>query len=167
MEDIADAAGIPRATLYEYVAGREDLIDLVLTARLGEIAESLASGAADAASFAEAVVQISTDAVMVTRGDPEIRNIFVTARNRRVNDVLEGYNPAVAAITDRFLEPMLERGRASGELRQDVSRAQIGGWIRAVYTAFVLRQEVSRDEVASMMESFLLPSLMAAEKRSS
>jgi hypothetical protein len=75
--------------------------------------------------------------------------------------VLEGHNPEVAQIVAHFLAPILARGRASGELREDVTDEQIVSWIRAVYSAFILREEVDRDHIREMMATFLLPSLSA------
>ena len=163
MSDIADAAGIPRPTLYEYVSGREQLIDLVLTERIREIGEELASAAGKAKSFPDALVETSVEAIMFSRSDREITNIFATAPNRQVHQVLEGPNPEVAGVVGALLRPVLERGRASGELRDDVSEEQIVEWIRAVYTAFILREEVEREEVEIMIRDFLLPSLRRAK----
>jgi AcrR family transcriptional regulator len=159
MGDIADAAGIPRPTLYEYVSGREQLIDLVLIERIGEIAAALGSVAAAAQSFSEAVVETSVEAVMMTRSDQEITNIFTTAPNRQVHQVLEGPNPEVARIVGEFLEPILQKGVDSGDLRADVSHELIVDWVRAVYSAFILRETVDRDAVRTMMRAFLLSSL--------
>jgi AcrR family transcriptional regulator len=159
MSDVAEAAGIPRPTLYEFIAGREALIDLVLTARLREIAEEVRSVADRASSFAEAVVETSVAAVMTTRGDPEVANIFATAPGRQVHQILEGDNVPMAEITAHFLSPMLAHGVRSGELRDDVEPEQIVAWIRAVYTAFVVREDAGEDEVRDMLRTFLRPSL--------
>jgi hypothetical protein len=76
----------------------------------------------------------------------------------------------MAEITAHFLEPMLARGVRSGELRDDVGPEQIVAWIRAVYTAFVVREDADEDEVRVMLRTFLLPSLrserwVAAQRR--
>jgi AcrR family transcriptional regulator len=160
MADIADAAGIPRPTLYEYVAGREELIDLVLVERIREIGEELKAAAGKAGSFSDALAETSVEAIMYARSDREITNIFATAPNRQVHEVLEGPNPEVASVVAGLLRPVLEMGRASGELRDDVSEEMIVNWIRAVYTALILREEVERDEVERTIRAFLLPSLM-------
>jgi AcrR family transcriptional regulator len=165
MGDVAEAAGIPRPTLYEYVANREELIDLVLITRLREIAAQVRSVADNAVSFADAVVETSVAAVLTTRDDPEVANIFTTAPNRQVHQVLEGSNATVAQITAHFLEPMLAHGRRSRELRDDVELEQIIAWIRAVYTAFVVREDADEHEIREMMQTFLLPSLLAARGR--
>jgi AcrR family transcriptional regulator len=162
MADIADAAGIPRPTLYEYVAGREQLIDLVLVERIREIGQELKSAATGAGSFSEALVATSVEAIMYARSDREITNIFSTAPNRQVHEVLEGPNPEVASVVAGLLGPVLEMGRSSGELRDDVPEELIVSWVRAVYTAFILRDEVDRAEVETMIRAFLLPSLQAA-----
>lgn len=162
MADIADAAGIPRPTLYEYVSGREALIDLVLVARIREIGEALTDAADRAGSFSEALVGTSVEAIMFSRSDREITNIFATAPNRQVHQVLEGPNPEVEQVVAQVLQPVLEMGRESGELRDDVSEQQVVDWVRAVYTALILRDEVERAEVEAMVRTFLLPSLSAS-----
>lgn len=161
MGDIAEAAGIPRPTLYEYVAGKDDLIDMVLAQRLKEISEGLAPIADSAASFAEAVVETSVEAIRVTRADREITNIFATASNRRVHQVIEGPHPEMEKISAAFLEPVFRRGVASGELRSDVSQEQMINWVRAVYSGYIMREDVDVDEVRTMMREFLVPALSA------
>jgi len=162
MGDVAEAAGIPRPTLYEFIAGREELIDLVLVTRLREIAAQVRSVAERATTFEEAIVETSVTAVLTTRNDPEVANIFATAPNRQVHQILEGNNAAMEEITAHFLEPMLAHGRRSGELRTDVAGAQLVAWIRAVYTAFVVKDDADENEVRDMVRTFLIPSLRSA-----
>ena len=50
MTDISREVGMPRQTLYEYVASRDDLVQAVLIQRIQEIAEEVQ--ALDRASFA-------------------------------------------------------------------------------------------------------------------
>ena len=161
MGDIAEAAGIPRPTLYEFVSSRDELVDLVLTQRLSEISESLAPIVDRAVSFDDAVVEISVEAIRATRGDKEITNIFAAASNRRVLQVLEGPHPFVEKISASFLQPVFERGIASGELRSDVSQDMMVRWVRAIYSAYIVREDVDIEEVRAMMRAFLLPALRA------
>lgn len=161
MGDIAEAAGIPRPTLYEYVGGRDGLIDLVLAQRLSEISEGLAPIAHRADSFADAVVETSVAAIRATRADREITNIFAAASNRRVLQVLEGPHPFVEKISASFLQPVFDRGIASGELRSDVSQDMMVSWVRAVYSAYIVREDVDIEEVRTMMRAFLVPALRA------
>lgn len=165
MGDVAEAAGVPRSTLYEYVASREDLIDLVLIARLRELADRVRTVAEHAASFEEAVVETSVAAIVTTRDDPEVANIFATAPNRQVHQVLERSDNPVAELAQQFMEPMLEHGRRSGELRADATPAQIVAWIRAVYTAFLVRDNADEAEIRNLLRTFLLPALRATKTR--
>jgi hypothetical protein len=94
-----------------------------------------------------------------THDDPEVANIFATAPNRGIHELLEGSNQAVAEITAHYLEPMLEQGRRGGELRTDVTSDQIVAWIRGGYAAFSARLHVEEEDVRTMMRLFLVPSL--------
>jgi AcrR family transcriptional regulator len=161
MGDIAEEAGIPRPTLYEYVTGQHDLVDAVLVQRVRHIARQLELIATSAPSFREAVVETSVEAIMLTRRDREITNIFATAPNLRVHEILEGPHAEVRKIVGEFLQPILGLGQSSGQLRDDVGHDLITDWFRAVYTSYILRENLDIDEVRTMMREFLLPSLLS------
>jgi AcrR family transcriptional regulator len=160
MADIADEAGMPRPTLYEFVASRNDLIDAVIAARVRVIVDKLIKVVAQASSFAEAVVEASVLGIELTRTDRELANIFATTPYRQVHQIMEGPNPAIVVLVTEFLRPVIRLGTTEGVLRSDITEELLVGWFRAVYSGFIYREEVDLAEIRALMRTFLLPSLL-------
>src|SRR5581483_2710740 len=93
MADIADEAGIPRPTLYEYFANRHALIDAVIADRVRSIVGKLLRVVEEAPSFTDAVVEASVLGIELTRTDRELANIFATTPYKQVHQIMEGPNP--------------------------------------------------------------------------
>jgi AcrR family transcriptional regulator len=161
MGDIADEAGIPRPTLYEYVSSRNDLIDAVIALRIRAIVGKLVKAATEATTFAEAVVETSIMGIELTRTDRELTNIFATTPYKQVHQVMEGPNPVVALLVSEFLQPLIRLGTAEALLRPDVNEAPLVGWFRAVYSGFIYREDVDTHEIRVLMRTFFLPSLIS------
>lgn len=160
MSDVADEAGIPRPTLYEYVSSRNDLIDAVIVDRIRAIVDRLVKIVAESSSFAEAVVETSVRGIELTRTDRELTNIFATTPYRQVHQIMEGPNPAVVLLVTEFLQPIIKLGVAENLLRPDITEELLVGWFRAVYSGFIYREEVDSEEIRTLMRTFLLPSLL-------
>jgi hypothetical protein len=61
-----------------------------------------------------------------------------------------------------FYAELFARGRATGELRDDVSDEQMADWIRGIILMVILREDLTTHEQRAMIESFLLHSLGAS-----
>src|SRR5690606_20868243 len=57
VEDVADAAGVGRTTVYRWFGSREDLVHLVLARELRETLDEVVAAAADAATFEAGTVE--------------------------------------------------------------------------------------------------------------
>jgi AcrR family transcriptional regulator len=161
MADIARAVGMPRQTLYEYVASRDDLVDAVLVARIKEIAEDLKPIAAEGVSFADALVETSVAAIDRARSDRELMNIFATGPGDRVQQVVAGPNHEIHDIVVGLLGPILDRGARSNVLRTDKTPDEIVDWIRAVYLSLIAQPVVAPRSEREILADFLLPSIMS------
>jgi len=165
MADIADEAGIPRPTLYEYFANRHALIDAVIADRVRSIVGKLLRVVEEAPSFTDAVVEASVLGIELTRTDRELANIFATTPYKQVHQIMEGPNPVVAQLVSEFLRPIMKLGVEEGLLRDDVDEQLLVGWFRAVYSGFIYREELDFDEVRTLMRTFMVPSLVCGHPR--
>ena len=160
MADIARAVGTPRQTLYEYVSSRDEVVDAVLVQRIREIAEGLTPSADEGMSFADAFIETSAAAITKARGDHELMNIVATGPVDRVQDIVTGPHAEVHDIVAHLLEPILDRGLETGQLRTDKARDDIIDWVRVVYLSLISQTSIELDKVGELVGSFLLPSIM-------
>ena len=114
MNDVAEAAGVARATVYRYFPNREALLDELAQTAVRDVDMRLASARIDAVPPEEGVER-------AVRALVDVGNLFVVlARERR------------RFGADRFerglVEPMrqlIERGQASGDIRDDITAARL------------------------------------------
>jgi AcrR family transcriptional regulator len=112
MADVAAAAGVARATLYRYFPNRRALLDELGRVALADAATRLASARIDAIAAPEGIARAVRALVEV--GD----SIIVLARERVRPDPDE-YERTLAGP----LRSLFERGRSTGEIRDDVPTA--------------------------------------------
>lgn len=159
MADIARAVGTPRQTLYEYVSSRDEVVDAVLVQRIKEIAEDLTPSGDESTSFADAFVETSAAAITRARSDHELMNMVATGPIDRVQDIVTGPHAEVHDIVARLLEPILDRGLETGQLRTDKTRDDIIDWVRIVFLSLISQTSIELDKVSDLIAGFLLPSI--------
>lgn len=158
MADISGEVSMPRQTLYEYVASRDDLVEVVLVRRISEIADELKS--LHTKSFAKSLVQTAVAAIRRARSDPELMNLLATAPKDIVQKVVVGHCQDIHDIVRRLLDPILDRGMAQGEVRTDKSRDEIIDWFRIVFLSLITQTGLTPEAEISIVSDFLLPSIM-------
>jgi AcrR family transcriptional regulator len=163
MADVARAVGMPRQTIYEYVASRDDLVDAVLVQRIKEIAEELKPLASEGTSFADALIETSVAAIQRARNDDELMNIFTTGPNDRVQEVVTGPNPEIHSIVADLLGPILDHGDEAGMLRTDKTRDELIDWIRLVYLSMITQPSPASQSERDIVADYLLPSIMFSQ----
>ena len=108
MADVADAAGVARATIYRYFPNREALVDAVAANALEDVSARLAASRIADVPATEGIVR-------AVRAIVEVGDALVVARTRLRADP-EAFEETVAAP----LTAMFERGQADGIVRDDV-----------------------------------------------
>jgi TetR/AcrR family transcriptional regulator, mexCD-oprJ operon repressor len=114
MNEVAEAAGVARATVYRYFPNREALLDELAQTAVRDLDVRLASARIDAVAPEEGVAR-------AVRALVDVGDLFVVlARDRRRSGA------------DRFegglVEPLrglIERGQSSGEIRDDITGARL------------------------------------------
>jgi AcrR family transcriptional regulator len=109
MADVADAAGVARATLYRYFPSREALLEALIAHSLDTAGEQLAVARLDQVPVHEGFARAVRALVVI--GD-----YFVVLTRERARSSPEGFEQRVATP----VRGLIERGQAEGELREDI-----------------------------------------------
>jgi TetR/AcrR family transcriptional repressor of mexCD-oprJ operon len=110
MSDVAEAAGMARATLYRYFPTREQLLQALTTAAINATATRLTEAGLDTVPVAEAIARIAR---------------VVAAGGSQYAAVIDRFGPddanAVEQQLKTLIETLLRRGIDDGTFRDDLS----------------------------------------------
>jgi TetR/AcrR family transcriptional regulator, mexCD-oprJ operon repressor len=114
MNDVAEAAGVARATVYRYFPNREALLDELAQAAVSDVDARLASARIDEVAPEEGIARAVR--ALVDVGD----SFVLLARERRRS------NPE--RFEGQFTQPvrqLFDRGQASGDIRGDIASTRL------------------------------------------
>ena len=114
MNDVAEAAGVARATVYRYFPNREALLDELAQTAVSDVDARLASARIDEVAPEEGIARAVR--VLVDVGDS-----FVLLARERLRSDPERFERRLT----QPLRALFERGQAGGDIREDISSARL------------------------------------------
>jgi TetR/AcrR family transcriptional repressor of mexCD-oprJ operon len=128
MNDVAEAAGVARATVYRYFPNREALLDELAQAAVSDVAARLASARIDEVAPEEGIAR-------AVRALVDVGDSFVLLARERLRSDPERFERELT----QPLRRLFERGQASGDVRGDIASARLTeslvGLIVGVFTS--------------------------------
>ncbi len=160
MADIADEVGLARQSLYAFVSGRRELIELALVARCAEIMPRfvLAPGTS-VDNVADALVDMTAAMVEYTSRDEEFSALAAALSRDHLFAVLAGPS-RIRDMVRGSLAPLLDTAEHQGILRHNVSRNDITAWVQSVLTSLAGRPDLNADSLRNTLRAFLVPSIL-------
>lgn len=160
MDDVAVQAQLGRKTVYRTFPSRTALLEAVALQKLQAFAEELAILITADTSFEEAFLTISLRSVELARQDP----LFVallenTGENGGVERFVVVADSPIAELMRSIWADPLRRGRAKGQLRQDIDDGKLMTWFRDVHYILLIRNDLDRAGQEELLRSFVLPAL--------
>jgi AcrR family transcriptional regulator len=162
IDEVAHRAGCSRATVYRYVADKDELVREVLVrlarVRSARIERELAHVTDPAETIAEGVLR-TVEAIRHEWWYEALEGRGATAAVARIG----GGPQAFTALATPLVTPFLARLSASGRLREDITDAEATEWL-VVVTVGLLTMEMSperpRAERARFLRRFVAYSLL-------
>ena len=114
MNDVAEAAGVARATVYRYFPNRETLLDELARAAVSDVDARLESARIDEVAPEEGIARAVRALVDVGDG-------FVLLTRERLRSDPEQFERRLT----QPLRGLFERGQASGDIRDDITSARL------------------------------------------
>ena len=164
MDDIAEAAGISRKTLYRVFNDRPKLIQEVLQQRWTKIAKKIQSRIAKAASFEEALLEGSVTAVSAAQSDKLANDIIHQATDHTMEQfLLHGNERSYKANQDIWLTAIVA-GREQGVVKPNLSDDRIIEIIASVHVLLLMRDD-SPAKQRAFLKDVLIPAITVAQAR--
>jgi TetR/AcrR family fatty acid metabolism transcriptional regulator len=151
--DIAEEAGVAHGLLYHYFSSKEELLETVFRETWSELLEAFGRVAESDQPAREQLRQVAAILLRSWRRDPDLVRVLVREVGR--SQTLPDRVDEIGAVF-RAIEEIVERGQASGELRDDVAPA-LASWIfygaiEEILTGWVLGSLADSEEDVAAAE---------------
>ena len=155
MSDVAEAAGVARATVYRYFPNREALVAELALVAVNDVAARLASARIDEVAPEEGIAR-------AVRALVDVGNWFVLLARERQRSDPERFERQVAEPIRR----LFERGQASGDIREDITSARLGESLVGLITGVLTSSSpLGREDVIATITSLFLDGARARGPR--
>lgn len=161
MNDIADEAGISRRTLYRQFDDRPALVAEILDRRLRALHESVAAHLSSYDDVEQALVEGSIHSVEAGESDELVAEIVRHEHAGTPERFLLRVNDEIAARVLESWSAVIERGRARGKVRTDLSDARIVELIMTVQAVALLRDDLGRSGRRALFQDLLVAAVIA------
>ncbi|TDO10167.1 TetR family transcriptional regulator [Mycobacterium sp. BK086] len=159
MADVAKEADLARQTLYDFVSGRDQLIELALVACCGELQQRLDAALADGPTdLRDRFVEALARAVEIASTDEEFGALAAALPSETVDRIIGGAT-AVQALLAKSLRPVLEEAAAAGQLRAGVKTDEASQWLLGVISFALLRENHDDAALRKEFRTYAVPSV--------
>lgn len=163
METVAKEVGMARGTLYTFVSGRKELIELALIARCRELmSEFMLEPGTRVRDVRKAFVEMTAVMVECCRDDPEFQALAGAMSRAHAFAVLAGRSP-LRDMVDESLQPLLALAAEKGILRPDLPTQEMSSWVQSALTPLAGRADLDSQSLRRLLMRYLVPALMLPE----
>lgn len=164
VDEVARRAGCSRATVYRYVADKDELVREVLVGRANEIAEMLEADLDERAEAADWIVEGLLRHADAVRAEPWYQALEREGAATAVARVGGGPDAVIglaAPIVARFLDRIAQRGA----LRDDITLEEATEWLIGVHLGLLapVFADRSRAHRARMLRKFVAYALLSPD----
>lgn len=161
MDDIAEAAGVSRKTIYNYYESKPKLIGEVIAHESLRVAMAALERLDLSAPAEDLVVDAEMALLEIARGSRYVRLLLHPEALEMSAKVIE-QSERIALVQRRFWSPVLEPLRAAGRLRVD-DIGELVEWLTLQHFVLLARPSTFHgdDEVTRrMLRTYLVPSIL-------
>jgi AcrR family transcriptional regulator len=162
VDEVAQAAGVPRATLYYYFSGKEDLVDFYLSYKLDSMSEAMQKAAASEGTVVERLDRCIRSVLHAMAAQPALCTELPEAL-RRAKDNFSEVALKADVVMRQPIRDLLIEGAANGELNVpdvDLVIDAINGAVGQVaLIRLTMAGELDADSVADTLVPLLISGL--------
>ena len=159
MDDVAQAADVPRATLYYYFSGRDDLVNFYLTHKLESVSTAMQKAVASEGSVVDRFGSVVRAMLHAMAAQPALCTELPEAL-RRARSTFSEVAMKADVVMRQPLRDLLIEGRANGELAFEDLDLTIDAVLGAVGQVALIRLQMHGELDAEAVGDQLIPLLM-------
>jgi AcrR family transcriptional regulator len=160
MGQIAERAGMARQTLYDFVSGRAEIVDLAIEVRLAELAERITTTRLPVRrDLGERFVDLFCLVVDIVGNDEEYGQLAGSLGEAHAFQFLAGPS-ALTAVAERAFAPLFDEARRQNRFRDDVPERLIVEWLQSMLATLAARDDLEPGHVRTLLRSFALPAVL-------
>lgn len=164
VDEVARRVGCSRATVYRYVADKDELVREVLVRRAAALADQLEAGLDPDGDPADWIVEGLLRHADAVRAEPWFQALARQGATTAVARVGGGAE-AVAGLASPMVARFLERIEARGVLRRDITVAEATEWLIGVHLSLLNPVFTDRPSAhrADMLRKFVAYALLSPD----
>lgn len=164
MNDIADTLGVSRQTVYRVFENRSLLLEYIATTRMKLLFRKLEKYMSTMSTVREAFIEGMLYSIKLGREDVLLHEIVRQEGDAHFKTFLFGGTLEIQQGMLGVFAPFIARGRASGEIADNVADLEITEWMCNIGAVLNIREEYDETEQRRILEKFLVPSILAGQK---
>jgi AcrR family transcriptional regulator len=151
LDRVAVAAGLSRTTAYRLFGTNADMAGALAAHRLAAHRQAVFEIGQGGSDAIHRIAEMCVHSLVVIVRDPVLSRLFDD------DDLMR--TPTLRELADELLRPVVEDGRAVGEIRRDLGTDEIVDWLLEVVTALASRHH-DEDTLRRRYSLFVRPGLM-------
>ena len=166
MEDVAQQAGVGRATLYRHFSNQEALITEVMTANLVQVQARLKEQLTDCKTAEEFFVESAIIIIQESHKRALTSLLFDEGSSASLINRISFSDPSIVAMGNELIAPFYERAKAQGILRDWVTRPLLQEWTSRILLSFLMSPSPRLNSDRKMRKFFheaIMPSIICRD----
>ncbi len=162
MEDIAQAAGVSRASVYRYFEDRDSLILEIVLRHGEELQKSTREFVAQFDTFEDILVEGLLFEIEYARKD-QFLHLLLSPGHIDIATRVIGSSEAAVDVAAQVWEPLIEEAQRRGEVAADLDRREARRWILLVNMILLSRtdfHDADTDTLRGLVKRFVLPAFV-------
>jgi AcrR family transcriptional regulator len=162
MDEVADEAGVSRATVYRYYRTREDLVLGIMLSRLDEGMTHVIRSLEDPDSASRSIPELILVSNSLTEGGTVNAALF-SPDSRSLATSVEMSAPPIVEGVYRHIAPLLRRWQADGQLAADLDLWMTARWLHLISVTFMSSPwlEMPVAEKRAFLDRYVVRALLA------
>ncbi len=163
MEEVAQQAGVGRATLYRHFSNQKSLLSEVMAHNMREIKEVINATLQNCETAEDLYVEAALIILKESQDRGLTELLFGTDSLGRAADQISFNDPAIRALGEEILAPFVNRARSEGILRDWVTKPLLQEWTSRLMLSFIANPSDKLNSTARLRKFFhqaVMPSIV-------